>query len=111
MSQFRNLKRKIDQIFELYPVTPAADEEHQTSIMDVGVVIEPNIPKHVWGVLVQALGEDIRYTIDGTDPTPTSGFRLTNGNDPIQIPIVGGRTVLKFIPEGADAQLELMWTE
>lgn len=111
MSQFRNLKRNIARIFELYPVTPAVDETHQSSTMIVDVIIEPNIPEHVWGVIVQALGEDIRYTIDGTDPSATSGFRLTNGNDPLRLDIVGGRTQLKFIPEAADAQLELMWIE
>ena len=111
MSQFRNLKRNISRIFELHPVTPAVNEEHQSSTMVINEIIEPNVPEHIWGALVQALGEDIRYTIDGTDPSATSGFRLTDGNDPIMIPVVGGRTQLKFIPEGADAQLELMWVE
>lgn len=109
MGQFRDLKR--DAIVELYPVIPAINEDHQSSTMDINIIIEPNIPKHVWGALVQALGEDIRYTIDGTDPSATSGFRLTNGNDPLLIPVKPGRTVLKFIPEDVSAQLELMWIE
>ena len=59
-------------------------------------------------IIVQAFDQNIRYTLDGADPTPTFGFRLTATNDPIMIPL-GPNTTLKFIEETASATLSYVW--
>ena len=63
------------------------------------------IPKHARGILVQALTQNIRYTLDGINPTTTRGYRLTAGNDPIYIEL-DGRIKFKVIAETAGAVLE-----
>jgi hypothetical protein len=81
--------------------------DHQSSVMAVGTVVPISIPKGVNALLVQAIGQNIRYVLVGT-PSPTSGFRLTAGNDPIAIPVVEGMTV-QFVPEAAGASLEMQF--
>jgi hypothetical protein len=110
MGMFRNIKRSIDRIFTLHPFTPAANQTHQSSPVPAAV-IEPNIPQGVYEIRMQAVTQNVRYTLDGTDPTPTSGFVLVAGNDPITIPIIIGRTRLKFIQAAAGAILEYQFGE
>ena len=85
----------------LYPHTTTA-----LTIVDLTVM---NIEKGVNALLVQAVGQNIRYTLtDQADPSQTSGFRLTAGNDPIVIPIIN-LTGMRFacIAEAAGAILEM----
>ena len=56
-------------------------------------------------LLIQALTQNVRYTLDGTTPTATTGFQLVAGNPPIIIP-VEGRTVVTVIQEAATADLQ-----
>lgn len=65
-----------------------------------------NVPNNCNEVLVQASGESLRYTLTGTNPTATSGYRLINGNDPVSIPITK-TTILTFIEEADGAFLEI----
>lgn len=59
-------------------------------------------------LVVQAIDQNIRYTLDGSLPTPSFGFRLIAGNDPAIFP-VGPNTRLTFVEEAATAVLEYMW--
>jgi hypothetical protein len=59
-------------------------------------------------LLIQAGTQNIRYTLDGTTPTATKGFRLVVGDPPIIIPI-GGNTVVKVIEETATADIQYQW--
>lgn len=79
---------------------------HQTTVLNANIN-NINIPKGVNAVLVQAITQNIRYTLGG-NPSATSGFRLTAGNDPIAIPVVEGMT-LRFVREAAGAQLEMQF--
>ena len=63
---------------------------------------------HPTQLVVQAIDQNVRYTLDGTTPTSSLGFRLTAGNDPIALP-VGSNTNLVFIEEAATAVLEYLW--
>lgn len=81
--------------------------DHQSDTLAVGVVETISIPKGVNAILVQAINQNIRYVLVGA-PSPTSGFRLTAGNDPIAIPVVEGMTV-QFVPEIAGASLEMQF--
>ena len=59
-------------------------------------------------LLIQALGQNVRYTLDGTVPTPTKGFQLKAGDPPVIIPITSA-TVVKVIEEAATADLQFQW--
>jgi len=55
--------------------------------------------------MVQALTQNVRFTLDGTAATTTCGFQLKAGDPPIIIP-VGSRTTIKVIEESATADLQ-----
>lgn len=59
-------------------------------------------------VLLQALTQNVRYTLDGTAPTASLGFQLKAGDPPVVIP-VGDTVVLKVIEEAATASLQEQW--
>ncbi|MFN3652351.1 MAG: hypothetical protein ACK47B_22475 [Armatimonadota bacterium] len=59
-------------------------------------------------LLIQALGQNVRYTLDGTTPTASAGFQLRAGDPPVLIPI-GSGTVVKVIEEAATADLQYQW--
>ena len=82
---------------------------HTQTAVTVGVLTIMNIERGVNALLVQAIGQNIRYTLtDQADPTQTSGFRLTAGNDPIAIPVIN-LTGMRFActAEAAGAILEM----
>lgn len=56
-------------------------------------------------LLIQALTQNVRYTLDGTTPTASKGFQLVAGDPPIIIPINSDVTV-KVIEESATADLQ-----
>lgn len=59
-------------------------------------------------LLIQALGQNVRYTLDGTVPTASKGFQLKAGDPPVLIPI-SSATVIKVIEEAATADLQYQW--
>ena len=58
-------------------------------------------------LLIQALGQNVRLTLDGTTPTASKGFQLAAGDPPVMI-WVGGATV-KVIEEAATADIQCQW--
>jgi hypothetical protein len=62
---------------------------------------------HVEFAFIQAIGQDVRYRDDGTDPTATVGIRLAAGDD-IWYP-VKDLTAIKFIEETATAELNVSY--
>lgn len=56
-------------------------------------------------LMIQALTQNVRYTLDGTTPTATTGFQLKAGDPAILVPIGSGTTV-KVIEETATADLQ-----
>lgn len=81
---------------------------HRSYLTDTLLTL--NIPTECSEVLVQATVQNIRYTINGTNPTAASGFVLIKGNDPLSIPVTKN-TVLKFVSETAGAILQLTYGE
>ena len=61
-------------------------------------------------LLVQALSQNVRYTLDGSTPTTTKGFQMRAGDPPILIP-VGANTTVKVIQETATAEVEYQWVD
>lgn len=59
-------------------------------------------------LLIQTVGADIRYTLDGTVPTVASGFQLKADDTPIMI-AVGFGVIVTVIEEGTAAVLEYQW--
>jgi hypothetical protein len=59
-------------------------------------------------LLIQAITQNLRYTLDGTTPTTTKGFRLVADTDPLIIP-VGADTVVMVIEEAATCDFQYQW--
>lgn len=60
-------------------------------------------------IMLQALTQNVRYTLDGTVPEAAKGFQLKAGDPPIIIPYYDGKTTLKVIEEAATADLQEQW--
>lgn len=59
-------------------------------------------------LLIQALTQNIRVTLDGTTPTATLGFQIKAADPAVVIPIAPG-TVVKLIEELATATIQYQW--
>jgi hypothetical protein len=59
-------------------------------------------------MLVQAFGQHVRFTLDGTTPTASLGFQLRKDTPPIIVPIKEG-TPPKFIEELDGATIEIQY--
>ena len=74
---------------------------------DISNKITLTKPAGATAILIQAITKDACYTLDGTDPTATSGFVLYAGNDPYIIPVPG--TAIEIIEAAATCRLEYQW--
>lgn len=92
-----------------FPFAPLAGHKHESHL--VNTLFTVNLPVGCESLLVQATVQNIRYTVDGTNPTASSGFVLIAGNDPLVIPIDLQTTTLKFISETAGAILQMQYGE
>lgn len=108
------------QMVEIRPLLPSVQGgdayniyAHTSTDLVLGNIERVTIPRGVRYVLVQAVDQNIRYVISGSeaDPSQTSGFQLTAGNDPLSISVLGGDTVLAFAPEAAGARLEMQFCQ
>lgn len=59
-------------------------------------------------LLIQALDQNVRFTLDGSAPTASRGFQLKAGDPPVIIPISGNTTV-QVIQESATADLQYQY--
>lgn len=59
-------------------------------------------------LLIQVSGQNVRFTLDGSDPSATKGFLITAGSDPLIISVPGS-TVIKLIQVAATATVQLQW--
>lgn len=98
-----------DTRVELAPFNPIGTHQQEDGLDVIVTLVVPNTPITPTKVLVQVLNQlNLRFTLDGSAPTPTFGFRLTAGRDPIMLTL-GPDTVIQFIEEGAGAILEYVW--
>lgn len=88
-------------------LVPVGSHVTNTSVSSV-VNITASKPAGGQKVLLQTISQPIRYTLDGTNPTTTSGFRLIPEDGEKLIPI-SGETVLKVIQESVAATIEYQW--
>ncbi len=92
---------------DLAPFNPIGTHQQNSSLATVQTISPPGAgsrAQEVDRIIVQAFTQNIRYTLDGSDPTTAFGFRLTATNDPITIKL-GPNTTLKFVEEAATAIL------
>lgn len=81
-----------------------AAEGHHTYTMPASVQ-ELSLPLHARGILMQAITQNIRYTLDGSTPTASSGYQLLASDPPLYIEITKGMR-LRFLREASGAVLE-----
>ena len=72
---------------------------------DLGSAFAPTVPPGATMCVVQALAQNVRFTLDGTTPTAVVGFQIVAGDVERILP-VDTRTVLTFIQETAGAELQ-----
>lgn len=65
------------------------------------------VPATANALLIQANGQNVRYTIDGSNPTASKGFLLAAGADPVVLMAPTDNTIFKFIETTATAVLEI----
>lgn len=77
---------------------------------DISSAVTLTPPATATKVIIQAIEQNIRFTLDGTTPTATKGFQIVAGESPITIP-VGSGTTLKVIEETATADMQYQWSK
>lgn len=97
-----------DERVDLAPFNPMDVHTQRADLTVVRTLAVPNVTLPISKIIIQAFDQNIRYTLDGSDPTVGFGFRLTATNDPIMITI-GPNTILKFLEEAATATLSFVW--
>lgn len=65
-------------------------------------------PTSATKIMLQTHSQNVRYTLDGTAPTATTGFNLKATDQPIILSIIGV-SALKVIQEAATADLQFQW--
>ena len=90
------------------PFNPMGSHTQRADLTVVRTIARPNVVPPIGKIRIQAFDQNIRYTLDDSDPTTSFGFRLTATNDPITIGL-GPNTVLKFVEEAATATLSYVF--
>lgn len=73
--------------------------------LDISSAETLTIPSTATKLLIQALTQNIRYTLDGTTPTASKGFQIKAGDPAVLIPL-GNTTAIKVIEEAATADMQ-----
>jgi len=77
--------------------------------LNITAVVELAVPEGATKIMLQAFTQNVRYTLDGTDPTATLGFQLVASAPPVTL-IVESRATVKVIEEAATADLQYQWS-
>lgn len=83
---------------------PHTAETHQAIALGTAV-FSPYLPPGTTCIMVQALTQNIRYTLNGTTPTAAVGFQMLTTSAPIIIEITENM-VLQFFRESSGAILQ-----
>lgn len=83
---------------------PVGSHTQNSSLSSVVTISRETTGTHL---LIQALSNNVRLTLDGTDPTASKGFQIAAGDDPVMIEVPNGATV-KVIEEDT-ASIEYQW--
>lgn len=86
----------------LYALAPVSTH---TSRNDLSAVKAITVPDRATGMIIQALTQNVRVTIDGTAATTTLGFQIKAGDPAVLLPVYAGQ-VIRAIEETATAVLQ-----
>lgn len=86
-------------------LTPVGDHTSNGSISSA-VTLTP--PATANALLIQATGQNVRYTLDGTTPTASVGFVLRQDDQPLIVDVGAGMEI-KVIQESATATVQYQW--
>lgn len=84
---------------------PLNGSAHQVVTLGTGIYTY-NVPLNANSVAVQAVAQNVRFTMDGSDPSATVGFQLLAG-DPAILIIMTSTTTLRFFREASGAILQI----
>jgi len=88
---------------------PIGTHQQRADLAVVQTLARPNTDPTPTKLMVQVVGQsNVRFTIDGSMPTPAFGFRLTTGDAAVIITIHQS-TVIQVIEEAATATLNYCW--
>lgn len=76
---------------------------------DISSVATLAIPAGAKKIMIQALTQNVRITLDGTAATTSVGFQLKAGDPPVIFPI-GHKMAIKVIEEAATASLQYQFS-
>lgn len=84
------------------PLRPVGAHSSGATISNATVITIPSGARYI---RLQALTQNVRYTLDGTTPTTSVGFQLKAGDPPISLWVETG-VALTVIQESATASLQ-----
>lgn len=79
-----------------------------TANASLGSAVTLTRPEGANAIIVTASGQNVRYTVDGTTPTATTGLLILTTVTPQIIPVADGVTI-KVIESAASATLNYQW--
>lgn len=86
-------------------ISPYLPVGAHTSNSSLSAATNITMPGRATGILMQALTQNIRFTLDGTTPSASVGFQLKAGDPPTLIPFAPNTTI-RVIEESASANLQ-----
>ena len=93
---------RLVRVFQFNPIGAHNDG------LNIAAVVELAAPQGANKIMFQALDQNVRFTLDGTDPTITLGFQLEAGDPPV-ILTIESRATIKVIEEVAGADFQYQW--
>jgi hypothetical protein len=76
--------------------------------LDISAAQTLTQPNGATWLLVQALTQNVRLTLDGTLPSGSVGFQIKAGDPPVLIPVTHN-TIVRVVQEAATASLQFQW--
>lgn len=105
LRQTRNEDSEGKGIFLDFPFTPISSHVSAPNISSSTLLTPPvNATKILW----QALTANVRYTLDGSTPSASSGFQIKAGDPPFIVQLSSGISI-RVIQEAGGADLEYEW--
>jgi hypothetical protein len=94
-------------MFNGYLYNPVGDHTTDATISSATVLTPPVTGTQL--LIIQAFTQAIRYTLDGTTPTASTGFRLAaNESDVIPVSV---DAIVTVIEETASASIQYQWAD
>jgi hypothetical protein len=96
----------VDSVFTTpRPFRPVGSHTANSSL---ATAVTLTAPSGATKLLIQALTQNVRLTLDNTTPTASVGFQLKAADPAVIIPISGGTTI-KVIEETASGVIQYQW--